>query len=130
MKMETYHIFHLAASWKYAADTAFPTIVPPLSTAPVSPSITSAHPPSTQADIFNAKGVSNEQSHKVAEPRIRAAAAHMVFASRRSQDFITPTQVEELEAWCGAAVLHALIHFDIPASVSDVPRRSVDCMST
>ncbi|TFK70867.1 purine and uridine phosphorylase [Pluteus cervinus] len=45
---------------------------------------------------------------------IRAAAAQMIFASRLSQDFITPADVKELEDWTGQAVLKALTQFPIP----------------
>ncbi|TFY69657.1 hypothetical protein EVJ58_g311 [Rhodofomes roseus] len=37
----------------------------------------------------------------------------MVFASRTSQDFITPETVAEIEAWSGRAVLEALVGFEI-----------------
>lgn len=48
---------------------------------------------------------------------IRAAAAQMVFASRSSQDFISPEQVNEVEKWSGRGVLEALSKFDIPPEV-------------
>lgn len=32
---------------------------------------------------------------------IRVAAVHIVFASRTSQEFITPQSVDELEIWTG-----------------------------
>lgn len=38
----------------------------------------------------------------------------MVFASRTSQDFITPEEVSELEHWTGQGVLNALANLDIP----------------
>ena len=50
--------------------------------------------------------------------RIRAAAAQMVFAARKSKDFITPQKVAEIEAWTGRAVLEALVAFEIPDEVS------------
>lgn len=49
--------------------------------------------------------------------RIKAAAAQMVFASRLSQDFITPEQVTELENWCARGVLEALAGFKIGSEV-------------
>lgn len=41
--------------------------------------------------------------NQVATPNsvIRAAAVHMVFAARLSQDFITPDEVKEVEKWTG-----------------------------
>ncbi|KAF8181593.1 nucleoside phosphorylase domain-containing protein [Pholiota molesta] len=44
---------------------------------------------------------------------IRAAALHMVFASRKSRDFITPQQVQEIERWTGEGALNALINIEI-----------------
>ena len=41
----------------------------------------------------------------------------MVFASRSSQDFITPEAVAELERWSGMAILEALRNFEIHESV-------------
>lgn len=54
-------------------------------------------------------------------PRIRAAAAQMIFASRLSKAFITPDQVLELETWSGRAILEALIGIDLPADVRVSP---------
>ena len=116
--METYYILHLAASWRAVIHSSPPTVVPPLSTVPVSPSISSAHPPSTQRIVPGAStNVSDGDKGDEIQPSIKAAAVHMVFASRTSQDFITPTQVDKLEAWCGRAVLEALINFEIPDAV-------------
>jgi uridine phosphorylase len=44
----------------------------------------------------------------------------MVFASRTSQDFITPQQVSELEAWTSKGVLNALSSLGIPENVCPV----------
>jgi uridine phosphorylase len=84
-KMETFHLYHLAACWggRSVTSKALPT---PLTTGPVNPTISQIHP------INPAPRVSPDSV-------IWAAAAHMVFASRKSQDFITPKQVEELENW-------------------------------
>ena len=83
--METFHLYHLAACWggRSVISKALPT---PLTTGPVNPTISQIHP------INPAPQVSPNSV-------IWAAAAHMVFASRKSQDFITPKQVEELENW-------------------------------
>jgi len=111
-EMETFHILHLAASWPTYSHHA-PTITPPLSALPVSPSISSSHPPSTQNEPPDVS-VSAPDGHILRpRPRIRAAAAQMVFASRISEAFITPQQVIEVEAWSGKAVLEALATFAI-----------------
>ncbi|KIK97583.1 hypothetical protein PAXRUDRAFT_211354 [Paxillus rubicundulus Ve08.2h10] len=101
LEMETYWIFHLAASWK-GLSTPSPASNFPLATSPVLPSHSSPHP----------QGV--DFSNDVHKPLIKAAAVQMVFASRRSQDFITPQQVSELEAWSGGAVLEALRAMNVP----------------
>ncbi|KAI0653772.1 purine and uridine phosphorylase [Cubamyces menziesii] len=108
-EMETFHILHLASCWRPAAH-ASATDAPPLSRDATAPSIYPAHPPSTQADIpdVTATSAGDHQPLKP-PPRIRAAAAQMVFASRTSQDFITPQEVASIEAWTGRAVLEALV---------------------
>ncbi|KAL6305736.1 purine and uridine phosphorylase [Sparassis latifolia] len=104
-EMETFHILHLAASWP--SDTPSAHIAsPPLSTLPVSPAVLSSHPAVVLPPAPNGKPL-------VPGPRIRAAAAQMVFASRTSQGFITPQQVRDIEAWAGRAVLEALTGFVI-----------------
>ena len=123
--METFHILHLASCWRPAAH-ASTTDAPPLSRDATAPSIYPAHPPSTQADIpdVTATSAGDHQPLKP-PPRIRAAAAQMVFASRTSQDFITPQEVASIEAWTGRAVLEALVGLVIqpdvrPPFLSDV----------
>lgn len=81
--METYWVFHLAASWR-----GLPS---PLPAQPVKDTL--------------------------GRPSIRAAAVQMVFASRSSQEFITPEHVTKLEAWGGQAVLEALCAMDISEDV-------------
>lgn len=46
----------------------------------------------------------------------------MVFASRMTQEFITPEHVQELQRWVGRACLDALTQFEIAEEV-----RLVDC---
>lgn len=99
--METFHIFHLAASWQ-GTDPETQAVPPPLATSPVQPDISQSQSPSTQASESTAR-----------KSRIKAAAAQMVFASRSSQDFITPEEVAELERWSGTAILEALKDFEI-----------------
>lgn len=93
--METFHLLHLAACWTgrtVASRLASSGI--PLTTGPVVPVI--AQP----------QNLTQQQQPPAAPPSlpntvIRAAAVHMVFASRKSRDFITPQQVQELEYWTG-----------------------------
>jgi uridine phosphorylase len=89
-KMETFHLYHLAACWGASGRSVISKVLlpTPLTTGPVNPTISQIHP------INPAPQVSPNSV-------IWAAAAHMVFASRKSQDFITPKQVEELENWTG-----------------------------
>ncbi|KAG1730140.1 purine and uridine phosphorylase [Suillus paluster] len=101
LEMETFWIFHLAVSWGGVKQSSL-----------------AVNPPSSS-------GKSREASEKVeglhsgldedipSRPVIRAAAAQMVFASRSSQAFISPEQVNELEKWSGRGVLEALSKFDI-----------------
>ncbi|KAI0816900.1 purine and uridine phosphorylase [Trametes gibbosa] len=109
-EMETFHILHLAACWRpepTPAPVALQPAAPPLDRVATTPSIyPGAHAPSTQTEIPNVSGLA-------AQPRIRAAAAQMVFASRTSQDFITPEDVASIEAWAGRAVLEALAGLEI-----------------
>ena len=114
--METFHMLHLAASWP--TDThSMQIAVPPLSDRPTSPAISEAglsspqHPP---ADVHLA---ARDGKTLVPRPRIRAASAQIIFAARNSRDFITPQQVELIEAWCGRAVLEALKTFEIKPEV-------------
>ncbi|PCH32973.1 purine and uridine phosphorylase [Wolfiporia cocos MD-104 SS10] len=112
LEMETFHILHLAANWP--ASTHRPQIVrPPVSTLPVQPAVSTSPPPSSQDQPENISESSLGGALLEPRPRIRAAAAQMVFASRTSQDFITPEQVVDVEAWTGRAVLEALTSFKI-----------------
>ncbi|KDR73232.1 hypothetical protein GALMADRAFT_100855 [Galerina marginata CBS 339.88] len=104
LEMETFHLFHLAACWvgRTVSTDAAPT---PLTTGPVTPVIAQSSSPT-------------HPLHRAPPPLpnsvIRAAAAHMVFASRKSQDFITPQQVEEVENWTAQGILNGLVNIDIP----------------
>ncbi|KAH7908138.1 purine and uridine phosphorylase [Hygrophoropsis aurantiaca] len=114
LEMETFFIFHLAASWRgrvHGSSASFP----PLTTRPVvptSPSPRSAEANSTSTEAPGQASILHEPPEK---PMIRAAAVQMVFASRSSQDFITPQEVAELEKWSGRGVLEALCGFHIPS---------------
>ncbi|KAH9846174.1 purine and uridine phosphorylase [Lenzites betulinus] len=110
-EMETFHILHLASCWRAQPNPAPQSPAPPLDRVATAPSIYSgAHPPSTQAAIPD---VTAAAAGLAPLPRIRAAAAQMVFASRTSQDFITPEGVASIEAWAGRAVLEALVGLEI-----------------
>ena len=93
LKMETFHLLHLAACWTGRTVTSRLTSSGiPLTTGPVSPVI-SQTPNPTQLSAPAPPSLPNTI--------IRAAAVQMVFASRKSRDFITPREVEELERWTG-----------------------------
>ncbi|KZT68502.1 purine and uridine phosphorylase [Daedalea quercina L-15889] len=112
LEMETFHILHLAANWPSSTHT-MAMAAPPVTTLPVAPSITVPPAPSTQGQPSSVSTADAEGKPLRPKPRIRAAAAQMVFASRTSQDFITPEMVGEIEAWSGRAVLEALAGFAI-----------------
>ncbi|KAG2137540.1 purine and uridine phosphorylase [Suillus clintonianus] len=109
LEMETFWIFHLAASWR-GVKTSSSAVNPPLATVPVVPAF-SGIPSRTRekAEVL----LSSLDEDTSSRPVIRAAAAQMVFASRSSQAFIGPEQVTELEKWSGRGVLEALSKFDV-----------------
>ena len=114
--METFHILHLAACWNIEAKTGSAE-APPLHHAPTAPSIPPVHAPSTQTKIPDVAASATGGKPLSPPPRIRAAAAQMVFASRTSQDFISPQEVAAIEAWTGRAVLEALVGLEIQPDV-------------
>ena len=89
--METFHLYHLAACWG-GRDLPSTASATPLTTGPVKPNISQ---PSSPLVIAPTPQIA------LRDTVIRAAAAQMIFASRTSQDFITPEQVSELEKWTG-----------------------------
>ncbi|KAF9526790.1 nucleoside phosphorylase domain-containing protein [Crepidotus variabilis] len=106
LEMETFHLYHLAACWRAPPVSLHISLAPPLASSPVEPVVSKdsrSGPPLVQPSSV----VVGEQSI------IRAAAAHMVFASRTSQDFITPQAVEELERWTALGTLDALVRINI-----------------
>nr|VWO96303.1 Neutral alpha-glucosidase AB [Ganoderma boninense] len=113
LEMETFHILHLAACWDIGAKTGSAEAAPPLQHAATAPSIPPVHAPSTQTRIPDVAASATGAAPLSPPPRIRAAAAQMVFASRTSQDFITPQEVAAIEAWAGRAVLEALVGLEI-----------------
>ena len=129
--METFHLYHLAACWK-GRTLATKAGSTPLTTGPVNPTISQT----TSSPIHLVHPAPLTSPNSV----IRAAATHLVFASRKSRDFITPQQVAEVEKWTGQvrfsprcphpsrlgltifgflqAVLNALVNLAIPQDVS------------
>jgi len=106
LEMETFHIFHLAACWPGKIVASKP-VLPPPATLPVRSNM--SQPSLTQ----DTRDLSSVNENLVFRPHIKAAAVQMVFASRLSQNFITPEQVTDLEKWCGRGVLEALRGFEI-----------------
>ena len=106
-QMETFHLFHLAASWRpklLQERESHGPVVPPTKL-PVEPSIEAS--PSTTLPI--SPSANNKPGPKDGQVRgIRAAAVQMVFANRRTREFISPDVVRDLEAWSGRVVLEAL----------------------
>lgn len=109
LEMETFWIFHLAASWRGVKQSSS-AVSPPSATVPVVPAF-SGIPSGTSenVEVLLPSLVESTSSR----PVIRAAAAQMVFASRSSQAFISPDQVNELEKWSGRGVLEALTTFGV-----------------
>lgn len=116
--METFWIFHLAASWRGVAQSSS-AVGPPLATSPVVPALSGKS--SETRERIEVLDASLDEDTSSSRPVIRAAAAQMVFASRSSQAFITPEQVIEVEEWSGRGVLEALCGFDIPSNVGVRP---------
>ncbi|KAF7378072.1 Uridine phosphorylase [Mycena sanguinolenta] len=104
LEMETFWLYHLAACWNGRKGTSSGAPAPPLATGPVQP---------TTSQPSTANAVSKVLAGH--DTVIRAAAAHLVFASRTSQDFITPNEVAVLEEWTAKGVLNALVEMTIPA---------------
>lgn len=135
--METFHLLHLASVWRPhltgeapshgdASEETSERI--PLTSRPVTPSISpgpsTQHLPPVDEDAHNITPVStntapDEQDLRLPRPpRIRAASVQMIFADRKDQGFITPAQVDALEALAGRAVLETLVRFGIREEVS------------
>lgn len=106
--METFHLYHLAKNYVPAPPHPLGGTEPPISAEPVSLTLESATE-STQSKVPN--------QTPAPPPRIRAAAAQMIFAARLSKAFITPEEVAELERWSGRGVLEALIGIGLPPDV-------------
>lgn len=123
--METYWIFHLAASWGGSS----PALNPSSAIGSVFPPAATSSHAETAHTALNRSQPAKETTR---QPMIRAAAVQMVFASRSSSgEFITPDHVSKLEAWCGQAVLDALCAMNIPQDVrvNDSRRRGPQHMT-
>jgi len=109
--METFHLYHLARAWSGTGSEP-PATDSPLTAGPVKPDVVSQPKATTQP----ARPLAGKDSV------IRAAAVHLVFASRTSQDFITPEEVTELERWTGLVRTYPSIrtcHFDFDVIAHD-----------
>ncbi|KAJ6480275.1 nucleoside phosphorylase domain-containing protein [Mycena sanguinolenta] len=104
LEMETFWLYHLAACWNGRKAVSSGSTAPPLATSPVQP--TTSQPTTANSTPKTLAG------HATV---IRAAAAHLVFASRTSQDFITPNEVAVLEEWTAKGVLDALVEMTVEA---------------
>jgi len=104
LEMETFHLFHLAACWTGRNRSNGNT------------------PPSLTDERSNSIAINENQA--IYKPLtdnvvssasvIRAASAQIVFAARKSLDFITPEEVKQAEQWGGVGALSALTNFEIP----------------
>ena len=111
--METFHLYHLAKNYVPIHSRPLDDAEPPVSHEPVSVTL--------ESTTGSAQPCMPDKA-EASPPRIRAAAAQMIFASRLSKAFIAPEEVLELESWSGRGILEALIAIDIPP---DVRRSSV-----
>ena len=120
--METFQILHLAASWPVDSHPPQAT-VPPLSDYPTTPTISEAQLSSPQSPPPQVNIASKDGRPLSPRPRIRAAAAQIIFADRHSREFITPEEVELVENWAGRSVLETLAAFPIAPEV--ISRRHI-----
>ncbi|KAF5346483.1 hypothetical protein D9756_010040 [Leucocoprinus leucothites] len=103
LEMETFHLYHLASCWTGRV-SRHQEGAPPLTTTAVQPVVIgqdSINQPLSARPLVSGN------------PSMRAAAVHLVFASRLSQDFIAPDQIEQTSII--KAVLDALVGFEIPS---------------
>ena len=100
--METFHLFHLASTYRPASDSA--------SRINIETGKTSTIPPAdlpTSNLIVSDHSLSHYQLDN-GPGRIYACSAQMVFASRMTNAFITPEAVQRTQEWAGQACLEAL----------------------
>lgn len=115
--METFHILHLAANWSnYHCLTSHndaPVDGHQAQNTPV------FHGPTSIASSSQNQLAVPAPSIPITQSRIRAASVQMVFASRTSQDFITPDTVVRIQDWTGKAALEALSQLGSDIDVRD-----------
>lgn len=101
-------------------------VIPPLSNLAAPPAISEDREPSTQ-QLPPAQITTSAKDGKtlVPKPRIRAAAAQIIFAARNSREFIKPEDVTRIEDWCGKSVLEAVAGFTVAPEVSSHNDRHV-----
>ncbi|EKM60252.1 uncharacterized protein PHACADRAFT_246117 [Phanerochaete carnosa HHB-10118-sp] len=132
--METFQILHLAASWPTGSHPP-PSqgTGPPVGDRPATPAISDTRVLATQNPPADVYAASKDGTLLAPPPRIRAAAAHIVFAARESSAFITPAEVEEIENWTGRSILEALARFYIAPEVTSRAHHQAttfaDCLS-
>jgi len=113
-EMETFHLFHQAASWPtHHRSSQATTPAPPVSSQPAALDMSDLNQQATQPPPADVSSSAPDGHELIPRPTIRAAAVQMVFAARGSRDMITPAQVEEIEDWCASGVLEALSSFEI-----------------
>lgn len=128
LEMETFHLFHLAASWK-PRKAGFKSIPGPLLTSPPTQTVQENSPlvsiTTTALDSQQGQCSIDENLPQFGDTdstaRIRAASVQMIFAERTSKTFIVPEEVKKLEAACSQTLLESLSTFEILDSVS-LPR--------
>jgi len=96
LEMETFYLLHLASVYRHPAASSpqTTTTIPPTRLAVMSTVL-----PITPSPVINAPATGG---------RIYACSAQMVFASRLTNEFITPDAVTNTQAWAGLACLEAL----------------------
>jgi len=102
LEMETFHLFHLASTYRPASDFASRMNIETGKTT----TIPSADLPASNL-IVSDHSLSRDQLEN-GPGRIYACSAQMVFASRLTNAFITPEAVQRTQAWAGRACLEAL----------------------
>ena len=137
--METFHLFHLAFTWRaprsQASLSVFErklarSIPPPPTSKPTTPSILTDTARGDIPDLSLNTPVRSEEpsapsvqltgpsTDQIPAPRIRAAAAQMIFADRQSRTFISPERTAILEAWTGRAALKTICDTSIAPEAS------------
>ncbi len=89
--METFHLFHLAACWTGGNRSNGHTL-PSLTNEPRDPIAINDNQAMYKPLTDNVVSLASV---------IRAASAQIVFAARKSLDFITPEEVKQAEQWGG-----------------------------